>query len=88
MSDPANSLVLMKCILNNDELRAKWFTKDSRGHNTVNIVMAKKWLQETGLWCIKLCTLLHVTIGQPARGTEFASTNIRATAGGAGRGVM
>ncbi|KAJ8663793.1 hypothetical protein O0I10_000067 [Lichtheimia ornata] len=36
--------------------------------------MAERCLQDTDQWCIKFCALLHWTIGQPARGSEFTST--------------
>lgn len=45
-------------------------------------------LQETGKWCVGLCTLIHTVVDQPARGTEFTMTNIGQTTGGAIRGML
>ncbi|KAJ8652600.1 hypothetical protein O0I10_011746 [Lichtheimia ornata] len=89
LSNDDNKFMLFGHVIRDDELRGNWIqpaTDDSPIR--LNRSTAQDWLRDAGKWCVDLCTLLHMVCGQPARGSEFAMTNIREKAGGASRGVM
>lgn len=73
LTDPKTSGYIPRHILSNQELRERFFGLSG---STPNHLALQSWLNECEQFVKFLAIIIHITAGQPTRGTEITATTI------------